>query len=163
MFIAFGNLRDMSANVGWAVDTLPKVYMTDVALSDSGTLQGQVVDLQNIGQTRRSYCPKIPKPRRDKNGYKHQWTVHGPGSTEEYTISPRRKAENTFRLWAPRTAPPAAKQSAIVYVQNGGLGGGGGSGGLKAVLGHPLVLPAVIATAIARARCGKLRSSSASP
>jgi hypothetical protein len=148
MFIVSVIFATCLLNAGWAVDTSPKVYMTDVALSDGGTLQGQVVDLQNMGQ------PGVPIVLRSQNRdvVKTVTNANGQFSAQDlnggvYNIATA-QGENTFRLWAPRTAPPAAKQSAIVYVQNGG-GGGGGGGGLKAILGHPLVLPAVIATAIA--------------
>jgi hypothetical protein len=134
-------------NVSWAVDASPKIYLTDVALTDGGTLQGQVVDLQNMGQ------PGVPIVLRSQNRdvAKTITNTNGQFSVQDlnggvYNIATA-QGENTFRLWAPRTAPPAAKQSAIVYVQNGGIGVG--SGGLKAILGHPLVLPAAIATAIA--------------
>ncbi len=147
MFIASVIFATCLLNAGWAVDSLPKTNMTDVALSDGGTLQGQVVDLQNMGQAGvpiviRYQNRDVVKTVTNTNGQFAAQDLRGG----VYNIATA-QGENTFRLWAPRTAPPAAKQSAIVYVQNGGLGGGGG--GLKAILGHPLVLPAAIATAIA--------------
>ena len=147
MLIASVILATCLLNAGWAADTSPKINMTDVALSDGGTLQGQVVDLQNMGQpgvpiVLRSQNHDVVKTVTNTNGQFTAQDLHGG----VYNIATA-QGENTFRLWAPRTAPPAAKQSAIVYVQNGGTDGGGG--GLKAFLGHPLVLPAIIATAIA--------------
>jgi hypothetical protein len=145
MFIVSVIFATCLLNAGWAADASPKTFMTDVALSDGGTLQGQVVDLQNMGQ------PGVPIVLRSQNRdvVKTVTNAEGQFSAQDlhggvYNIATT-QGENTFRLWAPRTAPPAAQQSAIVYVQNGG----GGGGGLKAVLGHPLVLPALIATAIA--------------
>jgi len=147
MFIASVIFATCLLNAGWAADASPKTYMTDVALSDGGTLQGQVVDLQNMGQ------PGVPIVLRSQNRdvAKTITNTNGQFAVQDlrggvYNVATA-QGENTFRLWAPRTAPPAAQQSAIVYIQNGGSGGG--SGGLKAILGHPLVLPAVIATAIA--------------
>jgi len=147
MFIASVIFATCLLNAGWAVDTSPKTYMTDVALSDGGTLQGQVVDLQNLGQpgvpiVLRYQNRDVIKTVTNTNGQFTAQDLHGG----VYNIATA-QGDNTFRLWAPRTAPPAAKPSAVVYVQNGGPSGGGGS--LKAILGHPLVLPAVIATAIA--------------
>ena len=132
-------------NAAWAADSLPKINITDVALSDSGVLQGQVVDLQNMAQpgvpiVLRYQNRDVVKTVTNTNGQFTVQDLHGG----VYNIATA-QGENSFRLWAPRTAPPAAQQSAIVYVQNGGVGGGG----LKAILGHPLVLPAAIATAIA--------------
>ncbi|MGA2798969.1 MAG: carboxypeptidase-like regulatory domain-containing protein [Thermoguttaceae bacterium] len=147
MFIASVIFATCLLNAGWAADVSPKTNMTDVALNDGGTLQGQVVDLQNIGQpgvpiVLRYQNRDVLKTVTNTNGQFTAQDLHGG----VYNIATA-QGENTFRLWAPRTAPPAAKQSAIVYVQNGGPGGGGG--GLKALLGNPLVLPAVISTAIA--------------
>jgi len=131
-------------NAAWAVDTLPNPTMTDVALSDGGTLEGQVVDHANTGQ------PGVPVIVRTQDRDVAQTTTAANG---QFVVQDLRggvyhvatvQGDETFRLWAPRTAPPAAKNRAIVYVQNNG-----GSGGLKGILGHPLVLPAVIATAIA--------------
>ena len=146
MFIASVIFATCLLNAGWAADASPNTNMTDVALSDGGTLQGQVVDLQNMGQpgvpiVLRYQNRDVIKTVTNTNGQFTAQDLHGG----VYNVATA-QGESTFRLWAPRTAPPAAKQNAIVYVQNGGVGGGGG---LKAFLGHPLVLPAVIATAIA--------------
>jgi hypothetical protein len=145
-FIASVIFATCPCNAVWAVDSLPKPTMTDVALSDGGTLQGQVVDIQNVGQTGvpivlRSQNRDVAQTISAANGQFEVRNLHGG----VYNVATA-QGENTFRLWAPRTAPPAAKNRAIVYVQNAVSGGGGG---LKAVLGHPLVLPAIIATAIA--------------
>ncbi len=146
-FVALVIFATFSLSAGWASDSSPKIISTDVALSEGGTLQGQVVDLQNMGQpgvplVLRYQNRDVVKTVSNANGQFAVQDLHGG----VYNIATA-QGENSFRLWAPRTAPPAAKQNAIVYVQNGGMGGGGG--GLKAVLGHPLVLPAAIATAIA--------------
>jgi hypothetical protein len=126
-----------------AAETLPQTTMTDIALSDGGTLQGQVIDYSNAGQ------PGVPIAVRSQDRDVAQTTTSADGQFVVQDLHggvyhvATAQGNETFRLWAPRTAPPAAKNRAIVYVQNGG------GGGLKGILGHPLVLPAVIATAIA--------------
>jgi hypothetical protein len=134
------------SHVGWAADASAKLNITDVALADNGILQGQVVDLQNHAQ------PGIPIVLRYQNRdvVKTVTNTDGQFSVQDlhggvYNVATA-QGESSFRLWAPRTAPPAAQQNAIVYVQNGGLAAGGG---IKSILGHPLVLPAAVATAIA--------------
>lgn len=129
-------------NAVWAGDSLPKSLVTDVALSDGGTLQGQVVDNQNVGQ------PGIPVVVRsqDRDVAQTITTANGQFVVQDlrggvYQVATV-QSNDTFRLWAPRTAPPAARNRAIVYVQNG-------VGGLKGILASPIILPAAIATAIA--------------
>ena len=161
MFIASVIFATCLLNAGWAVDASPKTYMTDVALSDGGTLQGQVVDLQNMGQpgvpiVLRSQNRDVAKTITNTNGQFSVQDLHGG----VYNIATA-QGENTFRLWAPRTAPPAAKQSAIVYVQNGGLGGrqrrteGCSRSSPCAARGYR--------NSHRRAHCGKFHSSSGQP
>ncbi|HEY4759268.1 MAG TPA: carboxypeptidase-like regulatory domain-containing protein [Thermoguttaceae bacterium] len=132
---------------GWAGEPSPKPTLTDIALSEGGILEGQVVDLQNIGQ------PGVPVSIRsqDRDVASTTTAVNGRFVVQDlrggvyHVAAP--KGDGVFRLWAPRTAPPAAKKHAIVYVQN--QYAMGGDSGLKRLLGHPIVIPAVIATAIA--------------
>jgi hypothetical protein len=132
-------------NAAWAIDTSSKPVMTDVALNDGGTLQGQVVDGYNNG------VPGVPVTVRsqDRNVAQTTTAENGQFVVQDlrggvYHVATNQGAES-FRVWAPRTAPPAAANRAIVYVQNNGTSGNG----LKRILGNPLVLPAIIATAIA--------------
>jgi hypothetical protein len=132
-------------NAVWAIDSKPNPTMTDVALTGNGTLTGQVIDLQNQGQP----GVLVNLKSQDRNVAQTTTTADGQFAVQDlrggvYHVATAQGGE-TFRLWAPRTAPPVAKDRAIVYVQNGGASGGG----LKSILGHPLVLPAIIATAIA--------------
>jgi hypothetical protein len=136
-----------SFNAVRAADSAQKIIIMDVALNDEGTLQGQVVDLQNRGQSGiplvfRSQNRDVVQTVSADNGQFAVKNLNGG----VYNISTA-NGDNTFRFWAPRTAPPNAANRAIVYVQN--PGGPVAGGGIKAVLGHPLILPAVIATAIA--------------
>lgn len=133
-------------NAAWAVDSLPKPTMTDVALSDAGTLEGQVVNLQNTGLpgvpiTLRSQDRDVARTVTNANGQFVVQDLRGG----VYQVAAL-QGNGTFRLWAPRTAPPAATNRAIVFVQNGPSMGGMG---LKGILGNPLILPAIIATSIA--------------
>jgi hypothetical protein len=146
IFIALVIFDTCLSNAVQAADSLSKPPITDVALSDGGILHGQVVDLQYMGQ------PGVPVVLRSQNRDVAQVTSAADGQFEVrnlhggvYNISTT-QGENTFRLWAPRTAPPVARNRAIVYLQNVR---NGGAAGLKAVLGNPIVLPAIIATAIA--------------
>ena len=144
-FIASLVLSTCLLNAVWAVDSLPKPVMTDVALSDGGTLEGLVVDNQSTGQ------PGVPVTLRSQDRDVAQTITAADG---QFVVQDLRggvyhvaamQGDESFRLWAPRTAPPAAKKRAIVYVQNNGSS----DSGLKRFLGHPLILPAIIATAIA--------------
>lgn len=130
----------------WAVDSLPNTtpIMTDIALSDGGILEGQVVGYQNVG------LPGVPVTVKQQNRDVATTTTatNGHFVVQDlrggvYQVSTT-QGGGIFRLWAPCTAPPAAKNRAIVYVQNG-MGGGG----LRGILGNPIVIPALIATAIA--------------
>jgi hypothetical protein len=144
-FIASAFLCTCLLNVVWAIDNQSKPLMTDVALSDGGTLQGVVVDTNNAGVpgvpiSVRSQDREVAQAITTSNG---QFVVQNLRGGVYHVAAAQ--GQGTFRLWAPRTAPPVAKNNAIVYVQHGG----GGGGGLKGLLGNPLVLPAAIATAIA--------------
>ena len=95
-----------SLNASLASDALPKINMTDVALTDSGMLQGRVVDLQNQGQ------PGVPIVLRYQNRdvVKTVTNTDGQFAVQDlhggvYNIATA-QGENSFRLWAPRTAPP---------------------------------------------------------
>jgi hypothetical protein len=57
------------------------------------------------------------------------------------------KGGGVFRLWAPRTAPPAAFESAMIV--QGDQVVRGANGQLLSWLGNPWVLGAIVATAIA--------------
>jgi hypothetical protein len=146
------------SNAVLAVDSLPKPTMTDVALSDGGTLQGMVVNNQMNGM------PGVPVSLRSQDREVAQTTTAENGQFVVqnlrggvYNVSTA-QSDSSFRLWAPRTAPPVANSRAIVFVQNGSQGNG-----LKSVLGHPLVLPAIIATAIAVPIAVSTSHHSASP
>jgi hypothetical protein len=144
IFIATIIITSCLLNAVWAIDTVPNATMSDVALSDGGTLQGRVLDNQSAGLV------GVPVTLRTQDRDVAQTTTAADG---QFAVQNLRggvyhvaaaQGGQTFRLWAPRTAPPTASKNAIVYVQNNGAGGG-----LKAILGNPIVLPAIIATAIA--------------
>jgi hypothetical protein len=147
LFISSMILGTCLLNVSWATDVSPNPIMTDIALSDGGTLEGQVVDLRNVGQ------PSVPVTLKTQERDVASATTSEDG---RFVVQDLRggvyrvataQGDGVFRLWAPRTAPPTAKTRAIVYVQN--QYATGGDSGLKRLLGHPIIIPAVIATAIA--------------
>jgi hypothetical protein len=132
----------------WADDAISKPTLADVALSDGGTLEGLVVNAQYTGLpgvpvTLQSQDRNVVQTTTDANGRFVVQDLRG-GVYQVATA----QSNGTFRLWAPRTAPPAAGNRAVVYVQNNGPVNGGGNG-IKYFLGHPLILPAIIASAIA--------------
>jgi hypothetical protein len=166
-------------NVVWAVDTMQKPTVTDIALNNGGKLEGQVVNRQNIGQpgvtvTIRSQDRVLSTTTTDANG---QFAYQNVPSGVYHLVAAQN--DNVVRLWAPQTAPPSASNIAVVYLQDvnpsatngqqvqpveyvengqseGGNGGPvpnngsmGGGNVWKGVLGCPLIIPAAIATAIA--------------
>lgn len=130
--------------VALAADQTPAPPVVDVAMTDGGVLQGQVVDLQGGG------VAGVPVSVKAQNQEVVQTTTTEGG---KFTIKGLRdgvyqlvagKGQGVYRVWASKTAPPSAQKNAIVYTQ-----GGGGGGGLKMFLANPIVIAGLVATAIA--------------
>lgn len=128
---------------------------TDVALGDGGVLVGQVVDAQGMAVamarvTLADHQQEIAQVRADRDG---KFSVPGlKGGL--YKISSRGQ-DAMFRLWAPNTAPPVAKQGVILVVGEDVIRGQyGDSPGpftsmTRWVADHPLITAGVLGAAIA--------------
>ncbi|NLF09773.1 MAG: carboxypeptidase regulatory-like domain-containing protein [Pirellulaceae bacterium] len=128
-----------------AANQTPAPPVVDVAMTDGGVLQGRVVDLQGGG------VAGVPVSVKTQNKELAQTTTTEDG---HFTVNGLRdgvyqlaagEGQGVYRIWAAKTAPPAAQKNAIVYTQ----GGYGGCGGLKMFLSNPIVIAGLVATAIA--------------
>jgi len=124
----------------------PVTDVTDVALTEGGGFSGQVVDGQGRPQAGTSVlvCQQhqvVGTTTTDQQGQFSLGGLHGG----VYQVVAGQGMKNV-RLWAPGTAPPAARQSALV------VAGGEvvrGQGGLRYWLTNPWVLALAITAAIA--------------
>jgi hypothetical protein len=126
----------------------------DVALQPGGVLNGQVLNEQAVGQGQAKIAvvyrgQPLTVTETDNNG---RFVLAGlePGVYELHLA----EGGGAFRVWAPRTAPPAAEQG-VLLVQDSrvvrGLHGGGlhNGGGYFGWLANPWVLAGIVAAAIA--------------
>ena len=137
--------------VVWAADAAPKPVVADVALRDGGVLVGQVVNpqgaaLEGVPVTLRYQNEAVVTAKTGKDGYFAVKGLRG-GTHEIATVS----GHGIYRLWAPGTAPPAAKAGVLVVDGDDVVLGQqtGGGGGLRTFLTNPLVIAGVVATAVA--------------
>jgi hypothetical protein len=117
--------------------------VVDVAMSDGGTLHGQLIDLQGGNAT------GVPVSVKTQNQKAIQTTTVKDG---HFTVSGLKggvyqvgagQGQGVYRLWTAKAAPPSAQKHAIVFTQ--GLMGGGP----KMLLANPIVVAGVVATAVA--------------
>lgn len=132
-------------NFALAANQSPAQPVVDIALTEGGVLQGQVVDLQGgavagVPVSLKAQDNQVFQTTTTKNG---KFSVKGLRDGIYQLIAGKR--QGVYRVWASKTAPPAAQKSAIVYTQ----GGCGGGGGLKMFLSNPIVIAGLVATAIA--------------
>ncbi len=133
--------RDASAGPGGAVNTI-----VDVALRDGGVLIGQVYNAE--GAVRAG----VPLVIRDRAGRDVQVKTDALGV---FAVNDLRggvyqirvgTTVAVYRLWAPGTAPPAARSGAVL-VESQQVSRGQGKG-RPSVFQHPWALTAVVAAAI---------------
>lgn len=127
-----------------AVDPTPTPAVVDIALSDGGTLRGQVVDLQGASVTGVPVSVKV----QNRDVAATTTTADGHFAVQNlrggvYQVAAG-EGHGIYRLWSAGTAPPSAQNGAIVYTQNRGAGGT-----LKMLLSNPIVIAGIVATAIA--------------
>jgi hypothetical protein len=122
----------------------------DVALQEGGVLVGQVVDPQgavkaNVPVSVSQEGQVVVETKSGADGY---FAVKGlRGGVHQVAAA---EGQGVYRLWVAGTAPPAAQEGILVVsgsdVTRGQAGGGGG---LKTFLANPLVIAAIVATAVA--------------
>lgn len=126
----------------------------DVMLQDGGVLVGQIVDAQGSPVAMApilllSGDKEVARARSDQTG---KFKVGGlKGGVYQVASAGR---QGVYRLWAPRTAPPAAQRGLMVVsgenfvrAQSGASGPFGGVGNW--VSNHPLMTAGAVAAAIA--------------
>lgn len=92
----------------------PKVKINDVALGNGGTLTGQVVDQQGLGLAgaKVAVLQQGRKPAQTVTDRTGKFQVAGlSGGTAKVMTA---NGQGVYRLWAAKTAPPAAKPSALL-------------------------------------------------
>jgi hypothetical protein len=120
--------------------------VVDVALQDGGVLVGQVFN--SAGMTRAN----VPLMIRDRMGRNMQVEADGMGVFTVKNVQGgiyQIRVGNTvaaYRLWAPGTAPPAAR-SGVVLVDNQQVSRGQGKG-RSSVFRHPWAITSFVAAAI---------------
>jgi hypothetical protein len=124
----------------------PVLDVIDVALTAGGEFSGQVVDAQGRPQAGTSVmvCRQqqvVATTSTDEHG---QFSLRGLQGGMYQVVAGQ--GMQSFRLWAPGTAPPAARQSALLIASDQVVRG---QGGLRYWLTNPWVLSAAIAAAIA--------------
>lgn len=134
----------------------------DVALQPGGLLHGQVLDEQGVAQPHARVTvvhsgEPVAATKTDEQGRFVMSGLSG-GVHEIHTGS----SGGVYRLWAPQTAPPSAKDAMLIVTGDNivrSIGGGpapispapGGGGWLSGLgwLANPWVLAAIVAAAIA--------------
>jgi len=123
--------------------------VVDVALSDGGTLHGQVVDPQGNPLSRtavsiQQFDREVANTVTDPSG---RFRATGlSGGTYRIVAG---QATGTFRLWAPNTAPPSARPAALVVPGNQQLVRGNECNRCLQLLRNPWVIAGIVAVAIA--------------
>ena len=117
----------------------------DIALRPGGVLVGQIVTVEGTAQAKAPVSlqqngKELVRTVTDANGL---YAIKGLRGGVYHVVS--RQTVETYRLWSPDTAPPAAKDAALMVEGNGVVRGQLFGG----ILANPWVLTAVIATAIA--------------
>ena len=116
----------------------------DIALRPGGVLVGQIVTAEGTAQAKTPVSlqqngKELVRTTTDANGL---YAIKGLRGGVYHMVS--RQTVETYRLWSPDTAPPAAKDAALMVEGNGVV-----RGQLGGILANPWVLTAVIAMAIA--------------
>ncbi len=121
----------------------------DVALHDGGSLTGQVLDVSGtpVSGTAVAVIGQSGPVASTQTNADGRFAISGvkAGVYEVATTN----GVTVCRLWAPRTAPPAAQSDALVVHGNTVVRGGHGGGGVIGFLSNPWVLGGIVAAAIA--------------
>jgi len=124
----------------------------DVALADGGLMVGQVVDAQGqaLAGTDVSLCIAGRTIATAESDAKGLFAFRGlQGGVYQLTAA---EGQAIYRVWATGTAPPSARQAALVVagedLARGQFGGMGGFGGLGALAGTGPIFAGMVATAV---------------
>jgi hypothetical protein len=126
-------------------EVAPAAAVSDVALAPGGVFSGQVVDAQ--GQPQAGSSVKVCQQQQvvatattDPQG---EFSIRGLQGGMYQVVTGQ--GMQSFRLWAPETAPPGARQSALLVAGGETLRG---QSDLRRWLTNPWVLSIGVATAI---------------
>ncbi|NOY42612.1 MAG: carboxypeptidase regulatory-like domain-containing protein [Planctomycetes bacterium] len=128
--------------------------LSDVALHENGVVFGQVVDAQGVAVAMTPVAiasggKEIARTQTDSTG---KFSVSGlKGGVYQVAAAGH---QGVYRMWAPRTAPPAAQQGLMVVSQGDLVRGQGAieghfQGVMSWVSQHPIMTAGLIAGAIA--------------
>jgi hypothetical protein len=141
----------------FAVDSQPVPTVADVALSDGGTLQGQVLNLDGTAAARVSVAVRTPESIVATTTTADDGTFSIQGIRGGVYQVVAGQGQGVYRMWSAGTAPPVAQTSATVYTQSSVVdnnavvytGYYNPDSPMKAFLTNPLVIGAMVAAAIA--------------
>ncbi len=131
-----------------AAKPAPASPAVDVALRDGGLLVGQVVDEQGVALASapvslRYQDRELVAAKTNKDG---SFGFKGlRGGVYQIVAA---KGHGVYRAWSVGTAPPAAQEGALIVSGDPVVRGQAG-GGFAAFITNPLVIAAVVATAVA--------------
>ena len=124
--------------------TVASTSVLDIALQQDGVLRGQLTNVQGAGEANQQVAlvkdgQTIANSKTDAKG---NFALQGveAGVYELQTATSR----NVCRVWAPNTAPPSAKQAALLVSGSDIV-----RGEIAGLLANPWVLGAIVAVAIA--------------
>ena len=134
-----------------AMAAAPRSMATDISLRDGGELVGQILNGEGVSQA----ATNVSVYRNGKPIAQVATNQHGVFSVPGlkggvYTIATA-DHQGVYRLWAPRTAPPAAQQGLMIVSGNQVVRGQGSP--FSRVTGwiteHPICTAGIVAAAIA--------------
>ncbi len=121
----------------------------DIALRDGGVFVGQIVNAQGAAiadaqVTMVTAGKAIALTKTDKQG---RFAVQGLRGGHYDVVAMNGK--NTYRVWAPKTAPPTARSGALIVTEEEVMNAQGHGGMLGFVQSYPLLTAAAVTAAIA--------------
>lgn len=132
-----------------AGSSAPTTVAIDIALQKDGLLVGQVVDplgnpVAGAQVTLTAQGKRLAAMKSTPEGYFAFKGLRG-GVYQVVT----EEGHGVYRVWSPGTAPPAAKKVVLLVSGDNVVRGQEGTPPLKVLMANPLVIGAVVATAVA--------------
>lgn len=139
----------MMAPQGAFAATATSPVQGDIALRDGGVFVGQFVDAQGNAQAGIDVNlvtagKSVAAAKTDKQG---RFAVKGLRGGQYDVVAMNGKS--TFRVWAPRTAPPSARNGALIVTGTDVVSGIHNGGIVGFVQQYPLLTAAAVTAAIA--------------